>query len=202
MGKGENFEREIPVDLSLWWSDGKRDDIFWRSSGSGSRAKTRAKTGKKTSNSYGDISYIDAIGEPLTAIFMFSLKRGYSKKKGKKVDPLAMIDSKQRTNLFEEWWIEAEEDRLNAQRPASIVIFQRDYMRSCVLISRIQLQPLISQSPIGFNSFSQLSFSIPTLHRGFVIMRYEHFFYWLSPNKIVEWANELPNRGLSFSEHP
>lgn len=35
--KGADFEREIVKKLSLWASSGARQDIFWRSPGSGSR---------------------------------------------------------------------------------------------------------------------------------------------------------------------
>src|SRR6266403_502365 len=36
--KGGNFERSIAKHLSLWYSQGKREDLFWRSSMSGGRA--------------------------------------------------------------------------------------------------------------------------------------------------------------------
>ena len=36
--KGSEFEREMCKCLSLWWTDSKRDDVFWRSAQSGGRA--------------------------------------------------------------------------------------------------------------------------------------------------------------------
>lgn len=78
MSKGSQYERELTVPLSIWWTDGASDSIFWRTSNSGGRAKTRSKTGKKTINQYGDIHAVDPIGQPLIDFFTIEIKRGYS----------------------------------------------------------------------------------------------------------------------------
>ena len=78
MGKGSEFERSICKQLSLWWTDGKRDDIFWRSSQSGGRATSRAKKGKKTAGQEGDICATHRSGDPLVRLFSIELKRGYN----------------------------------------------------------------------------------------------------------------------------
>lgn len=81
-GKGSEFERETCKLLSKWWSKGltgeERDDIFWRSSQSGGRATQRAKFGKKTYGSYGDIAFTDPLGKPLLQLVTIELKRGSS----------------------------------------------------------------------------------------------------------------------------
>jgi len=76
--KGGDFEREICKRLSMWWTGGERDDVFWRSSQSGGRATQRAKSGRTTYGSYGDIAAVDPIGEPLLKLFTIELKRGSS----------------------------------------------------------------------------------------------------------------------------
>ena len=76
--KGGNFEREICRTLSKWWTHGKRDDVFWRSSQSGGRATLRFKKGKSTFGSYGDIAATDPIGGPLLKFATIELKRGSS----------------------------------------------------------------------------------------------------------------------------
>lgn len=81
MSKGGSYENEIAKRLSLWFTDGKRDDVFGRSDGSGSRFTSRLKKGKKTANQHGDITFTDAIGEPLIAIWSIEVKTGYSGKK-------------------------------------------------------------------------------------------------------------------------
>ncbi len=75
--KGSQFERDVCRELSLWWSHGERDDIFWRSVTSGARATQRSKSRKQTHGQYGDIQATDPIGQPLLCIFCFELKRGY-----------------------------------------------------------------------------------------------------------------------------
>lgn len=90
--KGSSFERNICRQLSMWWTKGiegkARDDVFWRSSQSGGRATQRAKSGKKTFGSYGDINAVDPVGQPLMRYFTFELKRGRSHG-----TPACLIDS-------------------------------------------------------------------------------------------------------------
>lgn len=77
-GKGSSFEREISKALSLWWTKGKREDVFWRSTTSGARATVRGKKGRGTFGQYGDIQATDPIGQPLLDVCNIELKRGYS----------------------------------------------------------------------------------------------------------------------------
>lgn len=79
MAKGADFERDISRTLSLWWSHGERDDIFWRTSMSGGRATVRKKSGKSTAYQAGDISFTDPIGAPLIKATVIELKRGYGR---------------------------------------------------------------------------------------------------------------------------
>lgn len=76
--KGSAYERDFAKKLSLWFTYGERDDIFWRSSQSGGRATTRAKIGKSTANQYGDITATDPIGQCLIDNVTIELKRGYN----------------------------------------------------------------------------------------------------------------------------
>lgn len=79
MGKGSDYERLLCERLSLWWTDGERDDVFWRTAGSGARATTRHKAGKKTNGQHGDIGALDTVGAPLVSVLSIELKRGYPK---------------------------------------------------------------------------------------------------------------------------
>ena len=78
MSKGSAYERKICKQLSLWWTDGNRDDVFWRTQGSGARATTRGKSGKSTFGQYGDVQATDPIGSPFTELLTVEIKRGYS----------------------------------------------------------------------------------------------------------------------------
>lgn len=77
--KGGEFERECCKLLSLWLSGGKSDDHLWRSSGSGARATTRRKKGKKTAGHDSDIAGTTRLGLRLTKFISFELKNGYNR---------------------------------------------------------------------------------------------------------------------------
>lgn len=77
--KGYVFERRIAVLLSLWSTNGKRDDIFWRATTSGARATMRMKKGKTTSGQHSDIAATDSLGIPFTETICTELKSGYAK---------------------------------------------------------------------------------------------------------------------------
>jgi hypothetical protein len=72
--KGFGFERKLAVIFGKWWTAGERDDVFWRTDGSGSRATSRARRGKRTRFQYGDMTFTDPIGQPLIEAFSFEFK--------------------------------------------------------------------------------------------------------------------------------
>jgi len=76
--KGGAYERELSTKLSLWWSNGKRDDLIWRTSTSGGRATIRGKKGKRTFGSYGDLHAVDPLASDLFLVFTIEAKRGYT----------------------------------------------------------------------------------------------------------------------------
>jgi len=120
--KGGNYEREFSKALSLWYSDGDCDDIFWRTSGSGARATTRRKQQKKTRYEYGDISFRDPTGQPFIDYFLLELKRGYSKG----IDVLDFLDKKKGDILILKWWKKAEEEKVFAERKSTMLVVRRD----------------------------------------------------------------------------
>lgn len=72
--KGGSFEREVCRRLSLWVSEGKSDDLFWRSAMSGGRATVRGKKGQKTASGQGDITAVTRKGNLLTDRFVIECK--------------------------------------------------------------------------------------------------------------------------------
>jgi len=78
-GKGSSFERAICKELSTWWTNYEREDVFWRTSGSGARATTRSKSGQRTFGQYGDVQATDPIGQPLIDLCTIEIKKGYSR---------------------------------------------------------------------------------------------------------------------------
>lgn len=73
--KGARFERRTCVALSLWVTGNRRDDLFWRSAMSGGRATLASRAGRRSRVAQcGDISAIDAWGEPFIRRFLVECK--------------------------------------------------------------------------------------------------------------------------------
>lgn len=127
MGKGADFERSTCRELSEWWSEGigqaKSDDYFWRSSQSGGRATQRAKSGKRTFGSYGDITALNPLGIPLLDFFTIELKRGRSHG-----FPFDLIDAKPSNKIrpFEKCINQARRSAKDAKSKTWLLIIKPD----------------------------------------------------------------------------
>lgn len=67
--KGAQFEREVCVMLSKWLTNGKEEDVFWRSAMSGGRATVAHKKGVSLGAQAGDVSCIKSVGMHFIAQF-------------------------------------------------------------------------------------------------------------------------------------
>lgn len=72
--KGASFERDICKKLSLWLSNGQRQDLLWRSAMSGGRSTVALKAGSKLGAQAGDISSIDKLSHTFIETFMCECK--------------------------------------------------------------------------------------------------------------------------------
>lgn len=72
--KGSSFERFLCKELSLWLSNGKHQDLLWRSAMSGGRSTVAMKKGVKMSAQVGDISSIHKLGHSFINRFMIEAK--------------------------------------------------------------------------------------------------------------------------------
>lgn len=142
MGKGANFEREICRTLSLWWTNGSRDDVFWRSAASGARAKIRSYTGKKTFGQYGDIQATDPIGQPLIDLCTIELKRGYKNCSVADVLDAGESHAKQK---WTEWVEQALTDHQNAGSLFWALITKRDRRETLIFIPKAFFRVLVGK---------------------------------------------------------
>jgi len=178
--KGSGFEREIAKELGLWWTDGERDDIFWRTAMSGGRATVRRKKRVKTENSAGDLCYLDPIGKPLIDLLLIEIKRGYSNE----VSVLNFLDKAERSKdpvLFR-WWLKAEQERADAKRKWTVIIFKRDRHEKCIMLEYDFFSKLEQEN--GEWSSDEV-IDVMYEDHNFIIVRYEDFFDWLSPQTII-----------------
>ena len=151
--KGGQFERDICKLLSLWWSSKERDDIFWRTAGSGARATTRRRKQRKaTADSSADMMATHISGKPLTKTCIFEMKRGFSdkhqiveNKKTKKMgikkvrhglEVLTILDKldSSKNPILLEWWRKVERERRQTRRKYSFIIFRRDAKQACIVM--------------------------------------------------------------------
>lgn len=127
MAKGGQFERDFSRDLSLWWTKGKRDDIFWRTAGSGARATVRTKQGKSTAGQYGDITATDPVGKLLIDNILFELKNGYPEAEIEKLINYSLTkkNAAAGTDLYSKWIEKCEKSCKASKIPGWMIVHKR-----------------------------------------------------------------------------
>ena len=128
--KGSNFERVICKKLSLWVSNNKRDDIFWRTHSSGGRYTIRQKIGLETYNQAGDITNIHPDGDFLLDKFIFELK-SY-----KKINIWDFFKTESKNSLIKDWWIKLLQECDNNNK-IPLLIVKEDYKPILFLTSSL-----------------------------------------------------------------
>jgi hypothetical protein len=199
MAKGGTFENEICRKLSLWWTEGSRDDVFTRTAGSGGRFTVRKKAGKDTESQSGDITYNIPEGKPLLDCVSIECKTGYGKsevvyKKSNKPtdlfiedgdvgfclkktkitqrwDLLDMVDSRQTTTAIEDFLEQAMGD---AEHRDVFVIFRRNNRNACIIIQGY----LLDQIADYLNVDKPFYLTFPYFGVRFCLLNLDQFFTW------------------------
>lgn len=187
MAKGSSFEREICVKLSLWWSGGTDEDLFWRTAGSGARATTRAKKGKKTRSHAGDILNTDEVGAPLLKVFSFELKRGYNR-----ATFADLIDKNNRAKIqtYEEWIRQAIRSKKQSGAKTWCIIHKRDRKEAIVLVSGIHFGEIAQGEDIP--PHADISYETKKGKYGRVIvLAFDIFLKMFNPKAIKRMASKL-----------
>jgi len=187
MSKGGSMEREIGVLLSKWWTDGKREDIFYRSNSSGARFTQRRKSGKDTAYQGGDITFTDPIGEPLIKVWNIEIKSGYGgrekikdstgkviKKIQHRWDLLDILDSSQKQTAFETMWEQCCRDA-NLSDRVPVLIFRRNQRKVCVAILSSYKRKLVE----FFGPPTCKTIEYKNNYLRILVMPFENFLDWL-----------------------
>lgn len=133
--KGGNYERQFCRDLSLWWSGGADDNLFWRSQTSGGRATSRAARGKATAGHYGDTAALGPEGRPLIELVTIELKCGYNKVWPTASDLLDRPTHQNPTDL-EEFFRQAILASRRAGSPHWLLVHRRDWRAAVAYLPR------------------------------------------------------------------
>ena len=130
MAKGGQYERDICHQLSLWWTNGEDDFVFWRTANSGGRATVRAKKGKKSDGHCGDVCAVNPIGQPFIDLVTPEIKRGYNN------DTFhALLDAPPTaaSSKYETWIIKARDAAKRQGSYSWCLIHRRDRRRPLIL---------------------------------------------------------------------
>lgn len=160
--------------LSLWWSEGARDDLCWRSSNSGGRATSRNKQGKSTAASYGDICPIDDSMIPFWKVFTTELKSGYTDD----LNLFDILDKPSGLSLFDKFWKKLELDCEAAKKAGwggePLLIFKRNRREILVALWNGWLFSSLT------NHYGMPTFT--TIRGGNrIICTFKDFLNWISP---------------------
>ena len=125
--KGRQFERDICRQLSLWWTEGARDDIFWRTAASGARHTQRKKRGVSTHGQAGDVAATDPLGAPFLEKYHVEIKKGYNR-----CSVQDLIDQPS-GGLVQGWLDKADEE---SGGKSVLIIWRRDRRKTIALVHR------------------------------------------------------------------
>lgn len=183
--KGGQFEREICKLLSRWWTGGKRDDVFWRTAGSGARATSRSKTQKQTFGQYGDIQATDPIGQPLLDLFTIECKTGYGK-----ASLMDLLDGTQDAHgKYKKFILQAREERRQAKTRCWMMIARRHkkkrmiYMpvEACTRLANASTDSRVQRKDLNAGLFHV---TISGKHLFLIAMSLQDFFETVTPHGI------------------
>lgn len=181
--KGQNFEREICRQLSLWCSHGKRDDYFWRSTNSGGRATIRKRQNKETHGQYGDIRCDHPKGRKLLKAAVFECKKGYP------IENLAnLVDapfSRLSTTLYSQWVKQARRACRESGSVTWFIIHRRPKRDITVLMPMETAQDLnINRYDIYPTAelYMQVAYGGPPVH--IFAMKWNRFLIEVDPKQV------------------
>lgn len=129
--KGSEFERKVCKQLSRWLSNGKRDDLLWRTAMSGGRATIQLRRGIINRAQAGDVSAIDSAGERLTDLFILECKHVRS------IDFLQTVACR-RGFLYKVWtgMLNTEAKKPREERRQPMIIARQNGIRTVLVTTR------------------------------------------------------------------
>ena len=193
--RGSDFERATCYEMSRWLTknlENPRDDVIWRSSGSGSRSSTRSKAGKTTHGSTGDLEATDPIAIPFFTVCSVELKYGYGN-----WCVLDVLDKRGTTSLcqFEQFWSQAVRDALRSCPPKQPILITRRTSKRCVVfLARSFFCRLVGMSGKRHTSQFTICLGVPDIPpelQTIVGIPLPAFYDWIDPEIFNVLAKEI-----------
>ncbi len=182
-GKGSAYEREFCKALGMWWTDGARDDVFWRTSNSGGRATVRGR--RSTFGQAGDVQATDPIGQPLMDVLSFELKCGYPS-----VSLLDFFEDKQPKVGISVWIEQAKAAAEMSGASYWAVIWKRNRRKPIIFFPRSFAARMMrvekysgADSRFVFQGGWDDSINAPS---NLVVMSFDAFLTWCTRDMILE----------------
>lgn len=199
-GKGGGFEREMCRRISLWVTNNIRDDIFWRTPGSGAMATTRMKSKKKTAGAVGDMAAKDLFGKPYTDNTIWEFKRGYGgvgrkRPSSDNVEFLNVLDNprKQKTEpIFKQWWIKLSNEKIAFDKRFAFIIFKRDRKDPLISMEHETYEYITAKNNLCDRNIFFLSFDGLNI----IALRLDDFLEWCDPRITFSGLRIIKRRRL------
>lgn len=186
--KASSGERELCRDFSRWWTNGRRDDVFWRTSGSGARAKYRGRQGKGTRGQHGDIAATDPIGDPLTDLLTIEFKRGYSK-----YTIMDVVDRPptHKQQQWDKWFQQVWEAHQQAGSYTWMMIHRRDWRPALVYMPMDLLLVFSCDNDCAFDPYCLLHINALLMHESGSRKEYESLPLRVVVTTLPEWFRQV-----------
>lgn len=201
MAKGSSFERWFCYELSSWWTGQSKEDkdfevAFWRTAGSGARATSRGKVGKRAEQA-GDIAATDERGRSLTDVVSIECKNGYTS--NGILHQLLDRPARAKPTKWEEWIVQARRSATISKRPHWMIVHRRTRWEPLVAMNNELWMSLYPMPVTGLLKTSQVpcaGFKVadPESRQGtidFVVMTLDRFMFTTEPAQFRELAARL-----------
>lgn len=201
MAKGSNYERKVCKEFSLWWTDGKRNDVFWRTPGSGGRGTV---TQSRTAAYFGDLMATDPVGQPLLDCCCFELKTGYGKWSIMDLMDVPDNGAEQLITKFLKQVCASADFASHAlhHRVRPVLISHRDRRSDVMLFPAYMYKELAEYCGTPKKAECSITLHVPPLMvygeeiRNWIMIRLDTFLWeWTNPEFFMQLSEELKNTG-------
>lgn len=201
--KGLIHEWKICKSLSLWYTKGKRDDIFYPTSSSGARATKRMKDNISTANSCGDVGALDHIGFSIIEQYIFELKSGYSKgPPSQQIQIVELLDNRnKKLPILIQWIKKLKKEAKKHNRKHPVLIFRRDRKDSCIVFFDYTWEMIRSNNQREFTMNDGPSVMIGYKKYNLFVLRLLDFFYWCEPQALIKKVKRIKRRKYKLGKY-